>query len=169
MIEQFPSSAKKSLGLILLIVTLFFLLSLLSSSKVPDSTFTTITGKKIALHQLRGKPVLVTFWATDCLSCINEIPHLVDFYSQYHHLGLEIIAIAMIYDPPSRVVAMTQAKQIPYDVVLDLKSEHAQAFGPVQFTPSTFLISPQGIVVIKKIGLFDPVEMKTQIENHLKG
>ncbi len=169
MIEQFSSSAKKSLGLILLIVALFFLLSLLSTSQVPDSIFTTITGKKITLKQLRGRPVLVTFWATDCPSCINEIPYLINFYRQYHGLGLEIIAIAMIYDPPSRVVAMTQAKQIPYDVVLDLKSEHAQAFGPVQFTPSTFLISPQGTIVMKKIGLFDPVAMKTQIEKHLKG
>ena len=169
MIEQYLSSAKKSLGLILLIVTLFFLLSLLSSSEAPDSTFTTITGKKITLKQLRGKPVIVTFWATDCPSCIKEIPYLINFYRQYHDLGLEIIAIAMIYDPPSRVVAMSQAKQIPYDVVLDLKSEHAQAFGPVQFTPSTFLISPPGTIVMKKIGLFDPVEMKTQIETHLKG
>jgi peroxiredoxin len=168
-IEQFPSSAKKSLGLILLIVTLFFLLSLLSSSEAPDSTFTTITGKKITLKQLRGKPVIVTFWATDCPSCIKEIPYLINFYRQYHDLGLEIIAIAMIYDPPSRVVAMSQAKQIPYNVVLDLKSEHAQTFGPVQFTPSTFLISPQGTIVIKKIGLFDPVAMKTQIEKLLKG
>jgi peroxiredoxin len=129
-IEQFPSSAKKSLGLILL-VALFFLLTLQSPSEAPDSTFTTITGKKITLQQLRGKPVLVTFWATDCPSCIKEIPYLINFYRQYHDLELEIIAIAMNYDPPSRVVAMTQAKQIPYDVVLDLKSEHAQAFGPV--------------------------------------
>ncbi len=94
---------------------------------------------------------------------------MINFYRQYHDLGLEIIAIAMIYDPPSRVVAMSQAKQIPYNVVLDLKSEHAQTFGPVQFTPSTFLISPQGTIVIKKIGLFDPVAMKTQIEKLLKG
>ncbi len=169
MIEQLSSSAKKNISILLLIAALFFLLTLLSSSAVPDSTFTTITGKKIALQQLRGKPVLVTFWATDCPACIEEIPHFIDLYRDYHPSGLEIIAIAMIYDPPSRVVAMTQAKQIPYDVVLDLKSEHAMAFGQVQLTPSTFLISSEGDLIMKKIGCVDQAELKTQIEKQLNG
>ena len=46
------------------------------TSKAPDVTFTTITGKKIALKELRGKPVIVTFWATDCPACLKEIPAL---------------------------------------------------------------------------------------------
>jgi peroxiredoxin len=168
-IEQLPPSAKKVLGIILLIAALFFLLTLLSSKPVPDSVFTSITGKTIALQQLRGKPVLVTFWATDCPSCIEEIPYFIDLYNRYHHAGLEIVAIAMIYDPPSRVVAMTQANQIPYDVVLDLKSEHAKAFGQVQLTPSTFLIGPEGDWIMKKVGLIDQATMKAQIETLLKG
>jgi peroxiredoxin len=168
-IEQLSSSAKKRFIAILLLAAFFFSLTLISTNAAPDATFTTITGKKIALDQLRGKTVLVTFWATDCPGCIEEIPHLLDLYQQYHGLGLEIIAVAMPYDPPSRVVAMTQAKQLPYDVVLDLKSEHALAFGHVQFTPSTFLIDPEGFFAMKKIGAFDLAEMKTQIEQLLKG
>ena len=135
-----------------------------ASTKAPDETFTTITGKKIALKDLRGKPVIVTFWATDCPACIKEIPDLINLYTHYHKQGLEIIAVAMYYDPPNHVVSMTEDQQLPYYVALDLKAEHAHAFGGVQLIPSTFLISPDGLIVLKKTGTFDPAEMKTRIE-----
>ncbi len=138
-------------------------------TSAPDVTFTELTGKKIALKDLRGKPVIVTFWATDCPSCIEEIPDLIDLYSRYHASGLEMIAVAMYYDPPNHVVDMTQAKQLPYPVALDLTSEHAQAFGGIMFTPSTFLIGPDGSIVKKQTGLFNPAKMKESIESLLKG
>ena len=138
-------------------------------TSAPDVTFTTITGKKIALKDLRGKPVMVTFWATDCPSCVKEIPHLIDLYTQYHARGLELIAVAMYYDPPNHVVDMTKARQLPYDVALDLKSELARDFGDVMLTPSTFLIAPDGSVTLRKTGIFDLAEMKTRIESLLKG
>lgn len=135
----------------------------------PEVTFTTITGEKIVLNGLRGRPVIVTFWATDCPSCIEEIPDLIGLYGQYHDAGLELIAVAMYYDPPSHVVDMTKAKQLPYKVALDLDSAHAQAFGGIMFTPSTFLIAPDGSVVSQDIGLFSVAKMKTNIESLLKG
>ena len=139
------------------------------STTAPDVTFTTITGKKIALKDLRGKPVIVAFWATDCPGCIKEIPRLIDLYTQYHAHGLEIIAVAMYYDPPDHVVAMTRDRQLPYNVSLDLKSEQAHAFGDVQLIPKTFLITPDGLIALKKTGAFDHAEMKTRIETLLKG
>jgi peroxiredoxin len=139
------------------------------STAAPALTFTTITGKKITLKELRGKPVIVAFWATDCPACIKEIPQLIDLYTQYHKQGLEIIAVAMYYDPPNHVVTMTKNQQLPYNVALDLKAELAYAFGGVQLIPSTFLISPDGLLALQKTGPFDPAEMKTQIETLLKG
>ncbi|EIC30497.1 Peroxiredoxin [Methylomicrobium album BG8] len=121
----------------------------------PDVVFTTITGKQAASHAWRGKPAIVTFWATDCPSCMLEIPHLIDLYRRFHPQGLEIMAVAMAYDPPSHVVAMTRDRQLPYDVALDLNSAHALAFGNVQFTPTTFLISPEGKIAEKSVGVFD--------------
>jgi peroxiredoxin len=153
----------------LLLLLLFSIGCSQTITSAPDVTFTTITGQKIALKDLRGKPVIVTFWATDCPSCIQEIPDLIDIYNQYHAAGLEMIAVAMYYDPPNHVVDMTNAKQLPYPVALDLNSEHAEAFGGIMFTPSTFLIAPDGSVVKKEIGLFDVAKMKTIIESLLKG
>jgi peroxiredoxin len=135
----------------------------------PDVTFATITGQKIALKELRGKPVIVTFWATDCPSCIEEIPDLIKLYNQYHESGLEIIAVAMDFDPPNHVIDMTNDRQLPYKVALDLTSEVAKAFGGVMFTPSTFLIAADGSVITKQIGTFDPAQMNTTINSLLKG
>ena len=135
----------------------------------PDLTFTTITGKKIELAKVQGNPVIVTFWATDCAGCIREIPHLIELYNQFHPLGLEIIAIAMYYDPPNHVVEMTKAKQIPYDIALDLKAEHAYAFGQVQLTPTTFLISSTGTIIMQKTGEFAITDMKQKLETLFKG
>lgn len=135
----------------------------------PNITFTTINGKKIELIKLQGKPVIVTFWATDCASCIEEIPHLIKLYDQFHLRGLEIIAVAMYYDPPSHVVNMTRAKQLPYKVALDLKAEHALAFNRVQLTPSTFLISPTGSIVMHTIGKINFSEMQQQLTTLIQG
>ncbi|MGJ0485859.1 MAG: TlpA disulfide reductase family protein [Methylomicrobium sp.] len=130
---------------------------------VLEIAFTTITGKKIALQEWRGKPIIVTFWATDCPSCMLEIPHLIDLYREFHPQGLEMIAVAMAYDPPNHVVEMTRAKQLPYHVALDLNSAHALAFGDVQFTPTTFLISPVGKIAEKSVGVFDYLSWRNRI------
>lgn len=136
---------------------------------VPGTTFSTITGKKITLHELRGKPVIVTFWATSCASCIKEIPHLIALYQQYHDKGLEIIAVAMAYDPPNHVLDMSKSLQLPYHVALDMQSENAHAFGDVSLTPTTFLIAPDGSIALHKTGLFDINEIKAQLLNFTQG
>ena len=172
--EQFPISIVKrrfTASRFILLVSLLLVLVFISTDLINhartqslDVTFTTITGKKIALKDLRGKPVIVTFWATDCPGCIKEIPDLIDLYTQYHMQGLEIIAVAMYYDPPNHVVTLTEDLQLPYNVALDLNAEIAHAFGDVQLTPSTFFIGPDGLFALKKTGAFDPAEMKTLIE-----
>ncbi|WP_336885056.1 peroxiredoxin family protein [Methylomicrobium sp. RS1] len=151
------SKARLLFGLPMLVLAAWLIGAALSrmGGTAPDVVFTTITGKQIASHAWRGKPAIVTFWATDCPSCMLEIPHLIDLYRRFHPQGLEIVAVAMAYDPPSHVVAMTRDRQLPYDVALDLNSAHALAFGNVQFTPTTFLISPEGRIAEKSVGVFD--------------
>ncbi|MBT7120902.1 MAG: TlpA family protein disulfide reductase, partial [Nitrosomonadales bacterium] len=80
---------------------------------------TAIGGEKITSQQLLGKLTLINFWATDCPGCINEMPGLIETYKQYHAQGLEIIAVAMYYDPPSRVVSYSKNNKLPFPVVLD--------------------------------------------------
>lgn len=147
---------------------MYFFSASKAPNTAPDLVFNTLTGSRIELKALKGRPVLVTFWATDCPSCVAEIPQLIDLYQRYHCAGLEIIAIAMAYDPPNHVLAMSKAKQIPYHVVLDLQSEYAQAFGNVMVTPNTFLLAPDAGIASHQLGAFDAERMATQIATYTK-
>lgn len=139
----------------------------LSKPAAPELTFKTITNKDINLQQLQGQPVLVTFWASNCPSCLKEIPHFKSLYQDYHQRGLEIIAIAMHYDRPNYVVQASKTHQIPYDIVLDLRQKFALAFGGVSLTPTTILINPQGEIEYQITGVFDLQAMQTRIETLL--
>ena len=131
--------------------------------KAPDITFKTIDGKQIDLKSLKGKPVLVTFWATSCPGCIKEMPHLIELYHELHNKGLEIIGVAMPYDRPDHVLEMRKRKNIPYPIALDIKGEAVRAFGHVRLTPSSFLINPEGVIVRHKIGEMDMKQIHNMI------
>lgn len=133
-------------------------------SQAPAAVFKTIKGETISLADLKGKPVLVTFWATDCPGCIEEIPHLIKLHKQYAEMGLSIIAVAMHYDPPNHVLAMAAEKQLPYKIALDPSGEHAKAFGNVQLTPTSFLIDKNGTIVMQKIGTLNFRELEEQLK-----
>jgi peroxiredoxin len=123
--------------------------------EAPDITVVTTTGERIPLAGMRGKPVLVTFWATTCPSCMEEMPHLIDLYHELSPRGLKVIGIAMYYDPPNRVLAVQKSHRIPYTIALDIEAQAARAFGEVELTPTTFLIAPDGRVVYQKTGSMD--------------
>lgn len=152
------------LGLVGLSVSIAF-----QPVSAPNVIFNTITGETVALKKLKGKPVLITFWATNCKTCIEEIPQLNQLYNNYHSQGLQIIAISMHYDQPSRVVNMSKARNIKYHVALDIRKEYAAAFGDVQLIPQTLLISPSGEIDMQITGLINMQQLTQRIEFFLQG
>lgn len=138
-----------------------------SPAQAPELTVYALDGQVIELAELRGKPVLVTFWATTCPACVKEIPHLSALYQELNPHGLEIIGIAMAYDPPNYVLKMTQQREIPYPIALDPQGEAALAFGDVLATPTSFLISPQGRIVQRRLGAWDMRALRDTISEML--
>jgi thiol-disulfide isomerase/thioredoxin len=126
-------------------------------------------GNPIDLAKLRGRPVLVTFWATSCPGCIKEMPHLIELYKELNPKGLEIIGIAMNYDRPDHVMAMQKSKQIPYPIAWDGTSAASNAFGRVTLTPTSFLIDPNGQIVSQTIGEMDMDLLHARILTMLSG
>ena len=129
----------------------------------PDIGLITIDGKEIQLASLHGRPVLVTFWATTCNSCVSEIPHLIELYDELAPQGLEIIGIAMDYDPPNRVLALRKARNIPYPIALDIQADAARAFGNVRLTPTSFLIAPDGRIAHQRTGKMNMAALRRDI------
>jgi peroxiredoxin len=134
----------------------------------PDISVVTVDGEQLQLASLQGKPLLVTFWATTCTACIREMPHLIELYEELSPQGLEIIGIAMDYDPPNQVLAMRNARHIPYPIALDIHAEAARAFGNVRLTPTTFLIAPDGQIVYRKLGKVSMEKLRQDILDMLK-
>jgi peroxiredoxin len=143
----------------------FLLLS--GEPSAPRTTFTTLTGQKLPLESLRGKVVLVNFWATSCPGCVKEMPELVKTYRKYHDRGLETVAVAMSYDPPTYVQQFTEQNGLPFTVALDTDGTAAQAFGNVQLTPTTFVIDKQGHIVQQILGEPDFAKLHAMLEKEL--
>lgn len=139
------------------ILALLALLAVMLTQKTqaPEVTFTTLQGKNISMAELKGKVVLVNFWATDCPGCIAEMPGLIKTYNEYKPQGFEVIAVAMSYDPPSQVLTYSHKNALPFPVMHDSYGEMAQKFGNVQLTPTAFILDQQGNVVRKVIGELD--------------
>ena len=133
----------------------------------PQSTFVLLDGSSKTTADLRGKVTLINFWATSCASCLDEMPKLVATHNRYHARGFETLAVAMSYDPPSYVVHYAQTRKLPFDVAIDNTGAVAQAWGPVEFTPSTFVVDRRGRVVKRFVGEPDFAELNDLIESLL--
>jgi peroxiredoxin len=141
--------------------------ALMEKPSAPAATFTTLEGKPIVLKELRGKVVLVNFWATTCPGCVKEMPELIETYRQYKDRGFEIVAVAMSYDPPNYVANFAQTRQLPFPVALDVNGEHAHAFGDVQLTPTSFIIGKDGSILEQKLGELDFVKLRALLDKEL--
>ena len=150
-------------GLALLLLSALLWVSPKGLGPAPDINLSLLDGRQISLGELLGKPVLITFWATSCLSCKKEIPHLIELHRDFASGGLEIIAIAMAYDPPSQILSFSKRKHLPYAIALDIHGEAARAFGKVAVTPTSFLISPDGNIAYRKPGEMNIRRLRTKI------
>lgn len=148
-------------------IALFFALSLLKKESAPAVSFRMLDGQQVSTQDLRGKVVLVNFWATSCSTCVQEMPELVQTYNKYRERGLELVAVAMSYDPPTYVLNYAKTRELPFKVALDADGNAAQAFGDVKLTPTTFVIDRDGQIIKRYVGIPEFAELHRLIENAL--
>lgn len=118
----------------------------------PEVQFTRLSGGPLGMQALRGKVVLVNFWATSCETCVHEMPRMIETYQRYAPRGYEMVAVAMSYDHPNYVAAFARQNQLPFTVALDTSGEVAKRFGNVMVTPTTYLIDRRGNIVKQYLG-----------------
>ncbi len=127
--------------------------------------FTTLDGNKLRLEDRRGKLVLVTFWATSCSICLQEMPDLVATYRRYGGRGFDVIAVAMQYDDLAQIRAYTAKHRLPFPVVFDRDGTLAREFEGVRATPTTFLIDRSGKRISRTVGIIDFEKLRAFLES----
>jgi peroxiredoxin len=140
-----------------------------SRPMAPDVTFIALNGDKITSQSLRGKVVMVNFWATSCTTCVKEMPQMVDTYNKFKDQGLELVAVAMSYDAPNYVINFAETRKLPFKVALDPSGGLAKAFGDVSLTPTTFVISKDGKILKRYVGEPSFEELHALLKKELAG
>jgi thiol-disulfide isomerase/thioredoxin len=133
----------------------------------PPVSYTLLDGSPHRLDELRGKVVLVNFWATSCAICMAEMPQIIATHRQYAPRGYDTLAVAMHYDPPALVSRFAQTRQLPFGVVIDNTGGIARDFGDVRLTPTTFVLNKRGEIVKRYVGAPDFTELHKLLEGLL--
>ena len=127
---------------------------------VPAFTVRDIDGKTISLADLKGKVVLVNFWATWCPPCRAEIPDLVKLQDKYRD-KLVVLGISEDEVAPAQVKAFATEQKMNYPVVM-ATTELRQIFKGVSALPTTFVLDTEGKIQMRHVGMLDPVRTETE-------
>ncbi len=172
----FPSQPHRAAKAIVLV--LFFVLSLALSgcgdsntkTKVPktapDFTLTTLDGQTITRDGLKGKVVLLDFWATWCPPCRAAIPHLVKLYNEYKDEGLVVVGISLDKGEKKDVVDFVERNQIPYPISIAPDNPIVKDMGNISSLPTLIMLDRKAEISFKVIGYNQ--EIGEKLESRLK-
>jgi thiol-disulfide isomerase/thioredoxin len=116
--------------------------------QVPDMSMNTIDGKPWKLSELRGKVVIINFWATWCEPCRTEVPYLVKLGSEHRQKGLAVAGIALDEDP-AIVKKFIAEYKVDYPILFP---DLASPWRKIDNTPTTLLIDRTGRLAKKYTG-----------------
>ncbi len=117
----------------------------------PDFTLTDITGKQHKLSNYRGKDVMIIFWATWCVPCHMEVPHLIELRNTVSEDKLAILAISDEY--PALVKRFAADRKINYTVISANMLAMPSPYNSIRAIPSSFFIDSEGKIKIATEGV----------------
>jgi thiol-disulfide isomerase/thioredoxin len=132
----------------------------------PDFTLDALDGKSVRLSDLRGKAVLLNFWATWCGPCKIEMPWFVELQKEYGAQGLQVVGVAMDDSSKDDIAKFAKDMGVNYPVLLG-KEAVGDEYGGVPALPESFFISRDGRIVDKIIGLRGKGEFEDAVKKTL--
>jgi cytochrome c biogenesis protein CcmG/thiol:disulfide interchange protein DsbE len=130
-------------------------------SAAPPFALVDLDGNPVSLAELRGRPVIVNFWASWCAPCVEEIPELQAALAEYRSEGLAIIGI--VYSDRSEAAREFMARMGGgWPSVMDPGGEVARDYG-IYGPPESFFVDREGIIRGRQIGQLSPGDLERQL------
>ncbi len=152
---------------LLLAAALFILLPVhgaFASKSMPSFSLPdVVTGDTVDSNVFDGKTLLVTFFATWCPPCMQEIPDLISLQNEYEEKGFSVVALSVDQGGASVVKKLVEKRSINYPVLL-ANGATARDFGGVVGIPTSFLINSKGLVVKKYPGYVPHMILENDIK-----
>ncbi len=137
-----------------------------SAEHAADFTLPLIQGGEISLSELRGQPVVLSFWTTWCPYCRMQTPALVSAFQEYAGQGIQFVGIN-VKNSPTEVSSYMAENNMTFPVVLDEQGEVAALYR-VRGFPTTFFIDSNGKIAAIKIGALTQETLEGYLQNLLK-
>ena len=128
--------------------------SLQQGEPAPNFTLHNLQGEALTLEQLKGKKVILNFWATWCGPCKKEMPHLQKYYEQYaKEQNVEIVGVNLTYtrDQEEAIAQFIKSHELTFPIVLEKTEEVARQY-EILTIPSTFMLDTEGNIQRQIIG-----------------
>lgn len=136
------------------------------STQAPEFELTTLDGQQISLASLRGKVVLVNFWATWCPPCRIEMPGFQRVYEAKHGKGFTIVGISTDAIGAGAVATFVRERGITYPIAMATVPV-VQGFGGARTLPTSFLIDRDGRIRNEVKGIFTSVALEQAVDRLL--
>ena len=131
----------------------------------PNFEFNNAYEQPVSLTDLRGKPILLNFWATWCSPCRAELPYIQKVYDTWSEHGLVVLAVNM-GESPSKVEEFIKSHNFSFPVLLDSKRSLADKYN-IRYIPTTYFIDGNGVIKDIKIGAFSGVAEIEEMGNNI--
>lgn len=122
----------------------------------PDFTLETLDGKKLRLMDLRGKKVLLNFWASWCAPCKEEMPVMQNVYEKHKDQNIEIVAVNLTFgrEKISQVEKFVNNYELTFPIPLDIEAEVQDKY-QIYPIPTSYFINEKGFIHSKYFGPMD--------------
>lgn len=124
-------------------------------NELPEFEYYNLMGGKMNSKNLKGKAIMLNFWATWCPPCRQEMPSIEKLYKKYKdNSNFEIVAIAVDKGTSLKVASFIQDNKYTFPIFFDERGKASKKF-LIRSIPTTFIINSEGIIVKKKLGAED--------------